>query len=105
MPSQEASTVAAQPKASRVNETRQQETRVTEQHLWKPLDQFPVPVKAGYKFHWIRWAIKGQPDAKNMSRRRREGWVPVHSSEFPELNLYAQSHPEHPDSICIEDLI
>ena len=41
----------------------------------------------GYKFRWVRTAINGQSDVRNVSVRRREGWEPCRAEDHPELAL------------------
>ena len=55
---------------------------------WEPPSQIPTPEpQAGYKFRWIRTSVMGLDDARNVSMRRREGWVPVKAEDHPELLL------------------
>lgn len=44
----------------------------------------PTPVK-GMTFRWIRSAILGQPDSRNMNSKKREGWEPVPPTEQLDL--------------------
>jgi hypothetical protein len=55
---------------------------------WEPPSQIPTPdPQNGYKFRWIRTSVMGLDDARNVSMRRREGWVPVKAEDHPELLL------------------
>lgn len=47
-------------------------------------DPRPVP---GYTFRWIATHVLGQSDATNVSRKMRDGWVPVKAEDHPELML------------------
>lgn len=66
---------------SRERETRARATYVPPQQLADPTPQ------DGYTFRWVRTSIMGQPDARNVSMRRREGWEPVKAEDHPELLL------------------
>jgi len=55
---------------------------------WAPPSQIPTPdPQNGYKFGWILTSVMGLDDARNVSMRRREGWVPVKAEDHPELLL------------------
>ena len=84
---------------------REKETRASEARpVWKPLDQYPLPVVAGLRFRWLRTEVPGQPgvpDTRNISRRFREGWVPTPAHEHPELQMQSESHSRWPEGIEI----
>lgn len=48
----------------------------------------PTP-EPGYVFHWVATHIAGQADPVNVSRRMREGFVPVRADEHPEMGSLA----------------
>jgi hypothetical protein len=49
-----------------------------------PRELLTPPHKDGIKYRWIRTAMVGQADTKNVSAKLREGWVPVSAEEFPD---------------------
>lgn len=70
--------------------SRELESRETDMReaTWEPPSQLPTPEpQNGYKFRWIRISVMGLDDARNVSMRRREGWVPVKAEDHPELLL------------------
>jgi hypothetical protein len=38
-------------------------------------------------FHWVATAILGQSDPTNVSKKLREGWVPVKATDHPEMQM------------------
>ena len=53
---------------------------------WTPPTQLPDPKpEEGFSFRWVRVAILGQDDPRNVSMRLREGWEPVKAEDHPEL--------------------
>ena len=72
-------------KIDRALQTRASESRA---RAYTPPQQLPDPASQdGYKFRWVRTAINGQSDARNVSMMRREGWEPVRLEDHPELAL------------------
>lgn len=87
----------------RESETRAAETRPM---AWQPSNSLPDPApRPGKKFRWIRTAAGGQSDATNVSRRLREGWVPVKAAEHPELQILSDKDSRFPDSIEVGGLL
>lgn len=85
---------------------REKETRATEARpMWKPLDQYPLPVADGLHFRWIRTHLRGEPDTRNVSRRFREGWVPVRANEYPELQMKSDEGSQFPEGIEVAGLL
>ncbi len=71
------------PHTTRDDDSREESTRAK---VWRPADQLPMPDDMpGYKFRWIRLSTLGDPDHRNISVARREGWEFVSSAEMPEL--------------------
>lgn len=69
---------------SRELDTREKNTR----YVYKPSSMLPDPNPIpGYEFRWIATHILGQSDATNVSRKMRDGYVPVKASDHPELML------------------
>lgn len=68
----------------RTENTRENEAR---QQSWKPAHDLPVPEPLdGYKFRWVCVSVMGQPQPANMTRARREGWVPCKATDHPEIS-------------------
>lgn len=57
---------------------------------YTPPSLLPKPTQIpGRKFRYIRTSTLGSDDAKNVSSRFREGWVPVLAKDHPELEVKA----------------
>ena len=55
---------------------------------WPPATLLPSPDPVdGFTFRWVRVAMRGEPDNQNVSRKLREGWVPVKLEDYPELQV------------------
>ena len=69
----------------RDQETRETEDRVTE---YRPPSNLPDPTpQDGYEFRWVRVAMLGEDDNRNVSMRMREGWEPCLAEDHPELMI------------------
>lgn len=70
---------------------REHETREREQHpgnMYVPPSTLPDPdPEPGMTFRWVAKAVMGQLDPTNMSKRLREGWIPVRAEDHPELQV------------------
>jgi hypothetical protein len=64
----------------------------------------PEP-RDGLKFRWVRTASLGQADMTNVSRRFREGYVPVKATEFPELHIMSDVDSRFPENIEVGGLL
>lgn len=65
-------------------------TREKEQRRWMPPSSMPEPEpQDGYSFRWVRVSMAGENDAKSISSRLREGFVPVRAEDHPELKIHA----------------
>jgi hypothetical protein len=64
----------------------------------------PLP-QPGYVFRWVRVAMIGQSDTKNVSARIREGWEPVRSEDHPELQVMSDRDSRFPGCIEIGGLL
>ena len=72
-------------RAPRETETRQLEARDEE---YKPSSTLPDPTpEPGYTYRYIATHVLGQSDPTNVSRKMRDGWVPVKAADHPELQL------------------
>ena len=57
-------------------------------YVYVPPSNLPEPTpEPGFVFHWVATAIMGQSDPTNVSKKLREGWVPVKAADHPELML------------------
>jgi len=56
--------------------------------VYQPPSSLPDPTpEPGYVFHWIATHVLGQSDPTNVSKKMREGWVPVKAADHPEMML------------------
>jgi hypothetical protein len=56
--------------------------------VYVPPSNLPEPTpEPGWVFHWVATHILGQADPTNVSRKLREGWVPVKAEDHPEMYL------------------
>lgn len=51
-------------------------------------DPTPDPM---YAFRWIATHVLGKEDPTNVSRKMREGWVPVRAEDHPELQMFGNA--------------
>ena len=67
----------------RSNSTRESEVRAN--NMYTPPSTLPDPnPEPGMSFHWVATHINGVADPSNVSKRLREGWVPVKAADHPE---------------------
>ena len=60
----------------------------TVRYEYKPSSTLPDPTPIpGWSFRWIATAIMSVSDPTNVSRKMRDGWVPVRAEDHPELQL------------------
>jgi len=60
----------------------------TARYVYTPSSTLPDPTpEPGYVYRWIATHIMGQSDPTNVSKKMREGWVPVKAVDHPELML------------------
>ena len=64
----------------------------------------PEP-RDGLKFRWVRTASLGQADMTNVSRRFREGYVPVKATDFPELKIMSDLDSRFPENVEVGGLL
>ena len=68
----------------RDTETREMEFR---KKTWERPTLLPMPnPRPGIEHRYIRTATLGQSDNPNVSSRFREGWTPILTKDYPELN-------------------
>lgn len=88
---------------SRENETRAKTART---QSWKPPELLPVPdAQAGTSYRWVRVGSNGTPDNKNVSKRMREGYVPVNAKDHPELQVQNDHNARFEDGVEIGGLL
>ena len=87
---------------------RESETRDAEAHEkpWKRESMLPSPEpRDGIHFRWVRTSSTGHSDMANVSRRFREGYVPVKTTEFPELKILSDVDSRFPENIEVGGLL
>jgi hypothetical protein len=72
---------------------RELESRENTAHEdYVPPSALPTPAdEPGFSFHWIATHVLGAADPTNVSRKFREGWVPVKAADHPEMQLPANT--------------
>lgn len=56
--------------------------------VYQPPSSLPDPTpQPGYVFRWVATHVLGQSDPSNVSKKMRDGWVPVKAADHPELLL------------------
>lgn len=85
-------------------QSRERESRARAAYV--PPQQLPDPTpQTGYTFRWVRTALAGQSDARNVSVRRREGWEPVRAEDHPELMLSLDANSQASGNVEIGGLM
>ena len=60
--------------------------------VYVPPTSLPDPTpEPGYAYRWIATHVVGKADHPNVSRKMREGWVPVKAEDHPELQLFGDA--------------
>jgi hypothetical protein len=74
-----------------VRRPRENDSRAeTVREEYVPPSTLPVPnAVEGFSFHWVSTQVLGIADPTNVSKKMREGWVPVKAADHPELMLPA----------------
>jgi hypothetical protein len=92
-----------QDRTSRDNESRELAKRVED---WTPGPNLPTPLpREGMEHRYVRATARGTVDNVNLSRAFRDYWVPVKSSEYPELRVMSDRGSEFPDGVVIGGLV
>jgi hypothetical protein len=72
----------------RTPRTAQTREAAARKSSWKRQSVIPAPEpRDGVKYRWVRTAALGNVDNMNVSRRFREGYVPVRAEDVPELKM------------------
>ena len=70
---------------------------------WSQPDILPMPdPQDGWVFRWVRTAIHGVSDNRNVSMRMREGWEPVKLEDHTELMVIPDYGSEWGKKGCVE---
>ena len=73
---------------------------------WVNPELLPEPDKqAGYSYRWVRVAMNGQADPRNLSSKLREGFEPVKIEEQPKFKLLIDPDSRFKDNIEIGGLL
>lgn len=76
-------------RTNREQDTRENSAR---RRVWAPPSLLPTPASQdGYRFRYIRTAIGGQADNKNVAAKNSEGWEPVKIEDHPELQTFGKT--------------
>lgn len=87
----------------RESQTREKTER---KKSWTRPSALPTPEpKDGLHYRWIRTSMMGQSDNPNVSRRFREGYVPVKAVDHPEMQLLSDLDSRFPDNIEVGGLM
>jgi hypothetical protein len=79
---------------------RELESRDTQERpkQWKRPEVLPEPnQEPGYTYRWVRVAMLGQQDPRNVSSKTREGWEPVPASEQSHLQMLVDPNSRFKD--------
>jgi hypothetical protein len=73
---------------------------------WTRPSALPTPEpKDGLHYRWVRTSMLGNSDNPNVSRRFREGYVPVKAADHPEMKLLSDVDSRVPDNIEVGGLM
>jgi hypothetical protein len=87
----------------RENNTREKTER---KKSWTRPSALPTPEpRDGLHYRWIRTSMLGASDNPNVSRRFREGYVPVKAVDHPEMQLLSDVDSRFPDNIEVGGLM
>jgi hypothetical protein len=87
----------------RENETRENTGR---KKTWTRPSALPTPEpRDGLHYRWVRTSMLGASDNPNVSRRFREGYVPVKAADHPEMQLLSDVDSRFPDNIEVGGLM
>jgi|TARA_R110000803_G_scaffold210567_2_gene282670 hypothetical protein len=65
----------------------------------------PQPNVAGVKYRWLRVSTGGEDDARNISKRRREGYEFVRKDEHPDFDVPVHESGKYAGVIGSGDLV
>ena len=87
---------------------RESVSRDSEQReqVWKPSPILPVPDKReGIDHRWVRSSMRGQSDNINVSQALRDGWVPVLSVDYQEMQVINDRNSQFPENVEVGGLL
>jgi len=85
---------------------RRTREQVERPKVWQPASTLPEPDKeAGYTYRWVRVAMLGASDARNISAAFREGWEPVRIEEQPQFRFLTDPNSRFKDNIEVAGLL
>ena len=91
------------PRAPRETETRD---AISRSEAWSEPSALADPHPSdGYVYRWIRTSTLSQADPSNVSKRFREGWVPVPKEEVEYLGLMADHRSRFPQNLEVGGLL
>ena len=65
--------------------TRESDTR---RKPWAPPNRLQAPdAPDGYVHRWLRTEVRGEEDKTNVYTKLQEGWEPVRSDEYPDMDV------------------
>ena len=65
----------------------------------------PKPNDAGIKYRWLRVSMGGEDDARNISKRKREGYEFVRKEEHPDYDVPVHESGKYAGVIGSGDLV
>ena len=91
---------------NRLNRDQATREKKVAKRSWEAPELLPMPdPQPGWAFRWVRIATLGETDARNMSSKIREGWVPVKAVDHPEITLVTVENEKFKDNIVIGGLL
>ena len=73
---------------------------------WTRPSALPTPEpRDGLHYRWVRTSMLGNSDNPNVSRRFREGYIPVKAADHPEMKLLSDVDSRFPDNIEVGGLM
>ena len=87
---------------------RELESRDTQERpkQWVRPEVLPQPnQEPGFTYRWVRVAMLGQQDPRNVSSKMREGWEPVLASEQPHLQMLVDPNSRFKENIEVAGLL
>ena len=87
---------------------RELESRDTQERpkQWVRPEVLPQPNQEfGFTYRWVRVAMLGQQDPRNVSSKMREGWEPVLASEQPHLQMLVDPNSRFKENIEVAGLL
>ena len=73
---------------------------------YRPPSNLPDPTpEDGYEFRWVRTAMLGDADNRNVSMRYREGWEPCLAEDHPELMIMSDVNSTYEGNVVIGGLM